>query len=193
MKLFNKNYQRQTLGLSVKTLLASATVLLFSTAITAQNKNVTKTTTTTTRTVNTPEGQKKFVKEEKTAEVQKVELGAEKPNTLNIETVASPVITTSTTTITNPDGSTRTVNTDRSGFYQSNGMTFKLDLDAAGYTMTRPNTKPALLRITSTNSYIYKSKNQTAIGYFDTNGDLNIELYDDKTDKVYIEKYQALK
>jgi hypothetical protein len=31
------------------------------------------------------------------------------------------------------------------------------------------------------------------VGYFDTNGDLIVEIYDDKSDKVTIEKYRAIK
>ncbi|MBC8645012.1 hypothetical protein H9W95_16205 [Flavobacterium lindanitolerans] len=45
------------------------------------------------------------------------------------------------------------------------------------------------MRATTTNSYIYRGKNQTSIGYFDTNGNLVVETYDDKSDKVSIETY----
>lgn len=43
--------------------------------------------------------------------------------------------------------------------------------------------------MTSTNSYIYRSKDVTSVGYFDTNGDFILESYDDKTDKVSIQKF----
>ena len=43
------------------------------------------------------------------------------------------------------------------------------------------------------NSYIYRTESKTAIGYFDTNGDLIVEVYDDKSDRVTLEKYKAVK
>ena len=118
---------------------------------------------------------------------------AESPNTLNIEMKETPVEVTKVTEITNPDNTTRTVHIDRSGLYEYNGNKFKLALDAMGYTLTFGNSKPALLRKTSTNSYIYRSKDKTAIGYFDTSGNLIVEIYNDKSDDVTIEKYTAIK
>ncbi len=59
--------------------------------------------------------------------------------------------------------------------------------------MSSGNQKPALLRQTTTNSYIFHTKNKTAIGYFDTNGNLVLESYDDKSDKVTVETYQIMK
>lgn len=105
----------------------------------------------------------------------------------------SPVVSTSVTKITNPDGSTRTVDIDRSSYYLLNGNKYKLALDASGYTMTYGDKKPALLRKTSTNSYVYRAKNKTAIGYFDTKGNLVLETYDDKTDKVTSETFIIVK
>ena len=100
---------------------------------------------------------------------------------------------TTTTKITNPDGSTRTVDIDRSSYYESSGNKYKLDLDASGYVMTYGNSKPALLRKTSTNSYIYRLKDKVAVGYFDTDGNLIIETYDEKLDKVSIQKFAVVK
>lgn len=179
----------------MKTILFGIPALLLSMTATAQNKNVQETTKTTVTTVKTSDGEKKYVKDEKTAEVQNIELKEPKPNTLNIEMKESPVSVTSTTQITNPDGTTRTVDIDRSSYYSMNGKKYKLALDASGYTISTDNdkTKPALLRKTSTNSYIFRSKDETAIGYFDTNGNLILETYDDKTDKVAVETYQILK
>ena len=159
----------------------------------SQNKNVQETTKTTVTTVKSSDGEKTFVKNESVQEVQNIELKSEKANTLNIDTKASPVTVTSTTQIINPDGTTRTVDLDRSSYYMSNGRKYKLDLDSSGYTISNGNNKPALLRKTSTNSYIFRSKNKTAIGYFDTNGNLIVEVYDDKLDKVSIEKYTIVK
>ena len=139
------------------------------------------------------EGVRKTVKTEVIKKEQKIELGQENPNTINIPTVDSPVTVTKTTRITNPDGTTRTVDIDRSSYYESNGKIYKLDLDPAGYVITHGEMKPALLRKTSTNSYIFKSDNRTAIGYFDTEGNLVVEFYDDKLDIVNIEKYVVIK
>lgn len=177
----------------MKNIILATMLLLFSMNIKAQIKNVKETTLTTTKTVNTPTGQKKYVEIENTKEVQKVELGAEKANTLNIPTKDSPTLVTTTTTNINPDGSTRTVDIERSSYYESNGNKFKLEPDPSGYILSDGSSSASLLRKTSTNSYIFKSKDKTAVGYFDINGDLIVEIYDDKSDKVTIQKYRALK
>jgi len=173
----------------MKTIKIVITLFLFAITIQAQNKQVKETTQTTTTTIKNTDGAKKYVKEENVTEVQKVELQKEKANTLNIETKESPVVVTTTTKITNPDGSTRSVDIDRSAYYESKGKAYKLALDAAGYTMTFGNAKPALLRKTSTNSYIYHVDNTIAIGYFDIDGNLIIENYDTNSDKITIEKF----
>jgi hypothetical protein len=177
----------------MKTLILPAMTLLFSMNIVAQNTNTQTETKTTITTKRDSDGEHKTVKKEVTKEAQKVQLGQEKANTINIPTINSPVNVTTTTKITNPDGSTRTVDVDRSSYYESNGNKYKLALDASGYVLSYGNTKPALLRKTSTNSYIFRSENKTAIGYFDTSGDLIVEIYDDKSDKVTIDKYRAIK
>lgn len=177
----------------MKTILLGISLALFSFGAAAQNKNVQETTKTTVTTVKTSDGEKKYVKDEKTAEVQNIELKDAKPNTLNIEMKESPVNVTSTTQITNPDGTTRTVDIDRSSYYSMGGNKYKLSLDASGYTMSSGTGKPSLLRKTSTNSYIFRSKDKTAVGYFDTQGNLVLETYDDKTDKVSIETYSVVK
>ncbi|WP_310556923.1 hypothetical protein [Flavobacterium sp.] len=177
----------------MKTIILGTMTLLFSINIQAQNTNTQTATKTTTSTVKDSDGLHKTVKKEVSNEVQKIELGQEKANTINIPTINSPISVTTTTKITNPDGSTRTVDVDRSSYYESNGNKYRLALDASGYVLTYGNSKPALLRKTSTNSYIFRSEKKTAIGYFDTNGDLIVEIYDDKSDKVTIEKYRVIK
>lgn len=177
----------------MKTILLGISVLLCSFTSIAQNKNVQETTKTTVTTVKASDGEKTFVKNENVKEVQNIELNEAKPNTLNIDMKASPVSVTTTTQITNPDGTTRTVDVDRSSYYTSNGNQYKLALDASGYTLSSGNSKPALLRKTSTNSYIYHTKNKMAIGYFDTNGNLILETYDDKSDRVSVETYNVIK
>jgi hypothetical protein len=173
----------------MKTVFLSLLTLLLSVTIQAQNTNTQTETKTTTSTVKDSKGDHKTVKKEVQKEVQKVELGEEKSNSINIPTIDSPVLITTSTKVTNPDGSTRTVDIDRSAYYESNGNKYKLALDASGYLMTLGNSKPALLRKTSTNSYIYRQKNKIAIGYFDTNNNLIIETYDEKLDKVGIERF----
>lgn len=178
----------------MKAIFLSITALLFSLNGIAQNKNVTDVTKTTVRTVKDSDGEKQSVKEEKVQEVQNVELQNADSKTINKDLKESPVQVTSTTQITNPDGTTRTVNVDRSSFYESNGKKYQVALDARGYTIASPDSKkPALLRKTSTNSYIYRTKDKTAIGYFDTNGNLILETYDDKSDNVTVETYSRVK
>ena len=175
----------------MKLVTLTAIAILFSIQIEAQNTQTeTKTKTTT---VKDSEGTRKTVKTQVIKKDQKVVLGQESPNTINIPTVNSPVTVTTITKITNPDGTTRTVDVDRSSYYESNGKIYKLDLDPSGYVITHGEMKPALLRKTSTNSYIFRSENRTAIGYFDTEGNLVVEFYDDKLDIVNIEKYAVIK
>lgn len=169
------------------------TAIAFLTSIQMEAQNTQTETKTKTTTVKDSDGTHKTVKTQVIKKDQNVVLGEEKSNTINIPTVNSPVTVTTTTKITNPDGTTRTVDVDRSSYYESNGKIYKLDLDPAGYIITHGEMKPALLRKTSTNSYIFKSENRTAIGYFDTEGNLVIEFYDDKLDIVNIEKYAVIK
>jgi hypothetical protein len=176
-----------------KPLFLLAIAFLFTLNIEAQNTNRQTETKTTISTKKDSKGLHKTVKNEVTKEVQNVELEKERPNTVNIPMKDSPVMVTKTTTITNPDGSTRTVDIDRSAYYESDGNKYKLALDSSGYLLSLGDSKPALLRKTSTNSYIFRSESKTAIGYFDTNGDLNVEVYDDKSDKVTIEKFKVVK
>lgn len=153
--------------------------------ILAQNTNVQSEVTTTVRTVKDSDGEKKTVKNEVTKEVQKIKLGDEKANTKNIEIVDSPVNVSKSTEVINPDGSRRTVNIDRSATYESEGKSLKLELDAQGYKMIDKEGKPSqLLRKTSTNAYFYITKDVTAIGYFDTAGNLVLEWYNSKSDSV---------
>ena len=177
----------------MKTTIITTALLIFSIVGQSQNKNVKDETKTTVTTVKTSEGEKKYVKKENVKEVQKIELNNPKPNTLNIDIKQSPVEVVTTTKITNPDGSTRTVDIDRSSTYSSNGETYSLSLDAYGYTMSNGKGKPYLLRRTTTNSYLFRSNDKTAVSYFDTNGDLIVEIYDENLDKISVEKYTAVK
>jgi hypothetical protein len=107
---------------------------------------------------------------------------------------ASPVNVKTTTTITNPDGSTRTVDIDRSSYYILNGKKYNVSLDSKGYRILSEDKKEeAFLRKTSTNSFIYRNKNKIAIGYFDVEGNLILETYDPNTDSITYEKYDVSK
>ena len=178
----------------MKTIILATIALLVSISIEAQNKNIKDETKTTTTTITDSNGKKTYVKKENTREVQKIELKEEKPNTLNIETKDSPVVVTTTTKITNPDGSTRTVDVDRSSYYMYDNKKYNVKLDANGYRITGDDIKKsALLRKTSTNSFIYYNGKETSIGYFDTDGNLVLETYNSKTDTVTYKTYVIVK
>ena len=132
----------------MKIIKLSLALFLVSIATQAQNKNVLKTTETTTTTIKDSDGEKKLIKKEETQEVQKIELKEAQANTINVEIKDSPVEVLKTTQITNADGSTRTVDVDRSGYYQgSNNVKYKVSLDSRGYTLVSDvSKKPALLR-----------------------------------------------
>lgn len=168
-----------------------ALALLFTTStLIAQNKNVKDETKTTVTTIKTSEGEKKFIKKENTREVQKIELQEQDPKNINMDMKNSEVSVQKTTTITNPDGSTRTVEIDRSSYYLLDGKKYQVTLDSKGYRILSEDTKEeALLRKTSTNSFIYRNKDKIAIGYFDTDGNLILETYDPKSDTITYEKY----
>lgn len=178
----------------MKTILVSCMTLLAAMSIQAQNKNVTDIQKTTVTTVKDSDGEKKILKTQDVQETQDIELQDADSKALNKDMKQTPVQVTSRTTVTNPDGSTRTVDVDRSAYYDYNGKNYQLKLDPAGYAIISPdNKKVGVLRATSTNSYIYRGKHATSIGYFDTNGNLVVETYDDKSDKVSTETYTRSK
>lgn len=178
----------------MKTIFLGVAALLLTMSTQAQNKNVTDVTKTTVTTVKDSDGEKQIVKKQDVKEVQNIELQNADSKALNKDLKETPVEVISSTQITNPDGSSRTVDTDRSSYYESNGKRYQVALDASGYTITNPdNKRQALLRKTSTNSFIYRTKDKTAIGYFDTNGNLVLETYDDKSDKISTETFTRVK
>lgn len=178
----------------MKTLISGTIFFLFSMNIQAQNQNVKSEIKTTTTIIKDSEGEKTSIKKEDIQELQNIELKDAESNILNKEIMETPVQVTSVTKITNPDGSTRTVDIDRSSFYTSDNKKYKVNLDASGYKIISVhNGSSAILRKTSTNSYIYKAKGKTSIGYFDMEGNLILETYDDKSDKVNTQKYTVFK
>lgn len=179
----------------MKAILIVIPALLLSLSGYSQNKNILNTTKTTTRTVKDGTGKDKvFVKKENVSEKQTIELKEASPNSKNIEMKDSPVAVTTTTQITNPDGSTRTTSIDRSGVYMSDNERYKVSLDAQGYRFSSSTSpKPFLLRKTSTNSYIYVNDGKVAMSYFDTEGNLVVETYNDKTDLVEYKKFTVVR
>ena len=178
----------------MKSIFLGVATLLLTVSTQAQNTNVTDVTKTTVTTVKDSDGQKQQVKTQDVKEVQNIELQNADSKALNKDLKETPVQVTSSTQIVNPDGSTRTVDNDMSSYYESNGKRYQVALDASGYTITNPDSKrQALLRKTSTNSFIYRTKDKTAVGYFNTNGDLVLETYDDKSDKISTETFKRVK
>lgn len=166
---------------------------LFSINIQAQNKNVKSEVKTTVTTVKDSEGEKKLIKTQEVKEVQNIELKDADSNVLNKEMKETPVQVTATTEVT-ANGVTRVVDVDRSAYYNLNGNKYQVAVDKTGYTMFTPTgKKTAVLRKTSNNNYIYKTKNETSFGYFDANGNLVLESYNDKTDKVTVTTYIIVK
>jgi len=105
----------------------------------------------------------------------------------------SPVdVTTKTKVVV--DGVTKSVEVNHSAYYSMGGAKYQIQSDKTGYVMTSPNTKNlSLLRKTSNNNYIFKNKNKFSVGYFDADGNLILETYDEKTDSVVLEKYTVVK
>ena len=177
----------------MKNLILCLVLSITSVFVYGQNTNVQSEVKTTTTTVKDSEGEKKIVKKEKTNEVQKIEMKEEKSDPLNKEMKDTPVQVTATTEIS-VDGVTRVVDVDRSSYYTLGGKKYQVSIDKSGYSMFSPTgKKAAILRRASNNSYIYKNRNKTSIGYFDKNGNLVLESYDEKTDQMVIEKFELVK
>jgi hypothetical protein len=174
----------------MKTFILGIAIAALSFNAQAQNKNVTNVSKTTTTTIKDSDGEKQLVKKENTREVQNIELQNAESNALNKDMKDSPVQVTSTTQITGPDGRTRTVDADRSAYYSIGDAKYQVTVDNTGYTVMDPKGKRAgLLRQMSNNNYIYRTKDKTSVGYFDANGNLVLQTYDDKTDQITTETY----
>ncbi|RTY95231.1 hypothetical protein [Flavobacterium sp. GT3R68] len=177
----------------MKTIILGMSAFLLTLNIQAQNQNVKTEVKTTTTTVKDSEGEKKLVKKEEIKEVQNIELQDADSKVLNKDMKETPVQVTATTAVT-ANGVTRVIDVDRSAYYNYNGGKYQVAVDKTGYTMFSPSgKKAAILRRTSNNNYIYKTKNNTSFGYFDANGNLVLETYDDKTDKVTVTTYNVIK
>lgn len=178
----------------MKSFIIGTLLFFLSPVVLSQNKNVKYETKTTTTTVKDSKGKKTYVKKENTREVQNIELKDQNPKNINMDVKETPVLVEKTTTISNPDGTTRTVDIDRSAYYLLNGKKYNISLDSNGYRILSEDLKEeAFLRKTTTNSFIYRNKDRIAIGYFDLEGNLVLETYDPKTDSVTYEKYNLNK
>lgn len=174
----------------MKSLIIGLVFLFITNTIFAQNKNVKDETKTIITTVKDSEGEKKFIKDENTREVQKIELKEQEEKNINMDLKNTNVLVEKTTTITNPDGSTRTVDIDRSSYYLLEGKKYQVSLDSKGYRILSDDKKnEGFLRKTTTNSFIYRNKEKIAIGYFDVDGNLILETYNSKNDSISYEKY----
>lgn len=162
---------------------------LFSINGQAQNKNVKTEVKTKITTIKDSEGEKKIVKTEEIKEIQNVELKDADSKVLNKDTKETPIEVTATTKIT-ADGVTKLLDVDRSAYYELDGVKYQVSNDKSGYSVFSPDgKKSAILRKTSNNNYIYKSKNKTSFGYFDANGNLVLESYDETTDTITVTTY----
>ena len=177
----------------MKTITLGIFALLFSLSTQAQNKNVKTEVKTKITTIKDSDGEKKLVKTEEIKETQAIELLDADSNTLNKDTKDSPIQVIATTKIT-ADGVTRLLNIDRSAYYNLDGVKYQVLNDKSGYSITSADgAKKAILRKTSNDHYIYKSKDKTSFGYFDADGNLILESYDEATDSITITKYMVNK
>ena len=174
----------------MKLIATSILAILVSTGMVAQNKNVTKTSKTTVTTIKDSDGEKQLIRTQNTDQQQNIEFKDADSNALNKDQAATPVEVTSTTTVTLPDGTTRIVDVDRSAYYTLGDNQYKVYVDSKGYTMLNDNKKAGVLRNLSNNSYIYKTADRTSVGYFDQDGNLVLQTYNDKTDEITTEIFK---
>lgn len=176
----------------MKTIILGAFALLLSLSIQSQNQNKKTETIIKTTTVKDDKGEHKVVKKEEIKEVQKIELKDVPSGTLNTDIQPTPTQATVTTSV-NVDGQERIVDVDHSAYYSYNGEKYQMLADNSGYKFTNNMSGISLLRRTSNNNYIYKNKDKISVGHFDANGNLVLETYDDKTDKVTVEVFNLQK
>ncbi|WP_291115965.1 hypothetical protein [Flavobacterium sp. UBA6135] len=159
----------------------------------AQNKNVKDETKTTTTTIKTSEGEKKIIKEENSKEVQLIQVGDKKDNTVNRDVKNTPTIVTESTEISTTSRP-NVKDKDRSSVYVINGQKYRVMAEPKGYSVvSEKNKNYARIRQTSNNTYIFTRKNKTSYGHFDSNGDLILETYDPKKDVFVTEKITIIK
>lgn len=178
----------------MKSLAITLGALLFTLGIQAQNKNVMDVSKTTTRTIKNSDGEKKLIKKEEINEVQDIDFVDPNSNKLNKEQKNTPIEVTATTEVMDENGNVRSIDVDRSAIYTFGGVTYQLFLDNNGYTVINgANRTPGKMRKTSNNNYIYYTKDRVSVGHFDKDGNLILESYDNKNDKIIYEKYDISK
>ncbi|MHA3787822.1 hypothetical protein ACX0HA_06375 [Flavobacterium hauense] len=151
------------------------------------NKNVTEETKTTTVTVQNGSTPKTVTKTEKTSTQQNIELKDAESKKLNKDVKPTPTQVISTTTVSGTGVPTQV---SSSSYYTMDNARYQFVTDASGYRISTPdNSNYAIIRKAANNNYIYKTKDRTSIGYFDTNGNFVVESYDDKTDGITIQTY----
>lgn len=174
----------------MKTIIMVLSLIFITSTVFGQNKNVKEETKTTTTTIKDSKGERKIVQTEEVKEVQEIKF--ENPNSTetNKDRKPSPVSVTTTNEVS-VDGTSKYIDVDHSSYYTLGGRKFEVKSDNKGYILLNRNKKTAsgILRKTSNNNYIFKSKNKVSVGYFDANGNLIIETYDPKTDSMIMEKY----
>ena len=177
----------------MKTILLGMATFLLAVNIQAQSNNSKSEIKTTITTTKDSKGEKKTIKTQNVNEVQNIELKDADSKVLNKEMKETPVnVTTTTKLIAN--GITEVISVDRSAYYVLNGEKYQVENDKGGYTVFYPDgKKSAILRKTSNNNYIYKTKNTTSFGHFDSNGNLILETYDEKTDQITLSTYTIIK
>ncbi|MFT5753054.1 MAG: hypothetical protein ACI9FW_001690 [Flavobacterium sp.] len=177
----------------MKNLIVTVSLILFTSYGFAQIKNVKTEEKTTVKTIKDSDGEKKIVKKEEIKEIQNIEFEKESEKTLNKEIMQTPVEVTSTTKVS-VDGVTRSIDVDRSAYYNLNGRKYEVAIDKAGYNLNDTNGENlGILRKTSNNNYIYIEKKKVSFGYFDNEGNLILETYDTKNDVIIINKYLIVK
>jgi glucan-binding YG repeat protein len=174
----------------MKTIIMGLLFLFTTSAIIAQNKNVKDETKTTTTTIKDSKGERKIVKTEEIKEVQEIEFENPNSSETNKDMKPTPVVVTTTNELI-VDGKTKYIDVDHSSYYDLDGTKYEVKSDKKGYLLLNRNKKTAsgVLRRTSNNNYIFRSKNKVSVGYFDENGNLVLETYDPKTDSMIKEKY----
>ena len=177
----------------MKSIILGTFAILLSLSTQAQNQNSSTVTKTTTTTVKDDKGEHKIVKKEEKKELQNIKLNQPKPGTLNTDIKPTPVEVTSTT-IVSVDGEVKTVDVDRSAYYMYNNEKYQVAADKTGYTVSNPSSdKLSFLKKASNNNYIYRNENKFSIGHFDSNGNLVLETYDEKTDQITVEVFNLQK
>lgn len=178
----------------MKKIIMVLSLIFITSTIFGQNKNVKGETKITTTTIKDSKGEKTIVKKEEVKEVQEIEFEDANSTKLNKDMKPTPVKVTTTNEVI-VDGTTKFIDVDRSSYYELDGTKYEIKTDNNGYVLLNKNKKSAsgILRKTSNNNYIFRSKNKVSVGYFDANGNLVLETYDPKTDKMIMEEYVITK